>query len=144
VNLARVQLVLADGIGPDQERALAAVMLGLVVFAAAFLLVERQRSRRRREARKDGPADKAGVWGPKTGASTLTPDRAPVQRYEGPTLTPNRTPDPRAVEPEPLSASAPAADDASVLATPSSPDEIGIVMPEHEPPHAPQEPPPDS
>jgi hypothetical protein len=39
-------LVLAEGITSDQLRQLAAVMLGLVVFAAVFVLVERQRVRR--------------------------------------------------------------------------------------------------
>jgi hypothetical protein len=39
-------LVLADGVSADQLRQLAAVMLGLVVFAAVFILVERQRARR--------------------------------------------------------------------------------------------------
>jgi hypothetical protein len=39
-------LVLAEGVTSDQIRQLAAVMLGLVVFAAVFVLVERQRVRR--------------------------------------------------------------------------------------------------
>ena len=155
MNVHGLELVLADGIGPEQERALALVMLGLVVFAVVFLLVERQRRRRRRESRKDGPAARVSVWGPKTGASsrdgapaqryespTPTPDQAPAERYESAGPTSSTNPDPMGPENEPLPSSAPAADDPSVLATPSRPDEIGIVMPEHEPPHAPQEPPP--
>jgi hypothetical protein len=40
------QTVLAETISRDQLNQLAAVMLGLVVFAAIFALIERQRSRR--------------------------------------------------------------------------------------------------
>jgi hypothetical protein len=46
MSLQGLALVLAEGITADQLRQLAAVMLGLVVFAAIFVLVERQRVRR--------------------------------------------------------------------------------------------------
>src|SRR6202171_137690 len=46
MTLPGLSLVLAEGISADQLRQLAAVMLGLVVFAAVFALVERQRARR--------------------------------------------------------------------------------------------------
>src|ERR1700737_2092825 len=46
MTLSDLRLAAAEGITSDQLRQLAAVMLGLVVFAAVFILVERQRSRR--------------------------------------------------------------------------------------------------
>ena len=46
MSLQGLVLVLAEAITADQLRQLAAVMLGLVVFAAVFVLVERQRVRR--------------------------------------------------------------------------------------------------
>src|ERR1700730_4873865 len=46
MTLPGLPLVLAEGITADQLRQLAAVMLGLGVFAAVFVLVERERARR--------------------------------------------------------------------------------------------------
>jgi len=121
-----VRLVLADGVSTDQERALAAVMLGLVVFAAVFALVVRQRSSRGREPRKDAPADPTGAPG----------------LVVGPVVEPTANPDPVPVVMEPVPAPALTEDHPWVPARPASPDEIGIVIPDDQPPPAPQEPPP--
>jgi hypothetical protein len=142
-----VQLVLADGVSTDQERALAAVMLGLVVFAAVFVLVERQRSRRGREARKDPLADQTGASGPPVAPVVepgANPDPPAAKLYRPPlSTTPEGiVPDPMPVVMEPVPAPAPTEDHPLVLATPASPDEIGIVIPDDQPPPAPKEPPP--
>jgi hypothetical protein len=142
-----VRLVLADGVSTDQERALAAVMLGLVVFAAVFALVERQRRRRAREAREDPPADQAGASDPAAGPDAepaVNPDPPAAELYQPPhpTTPAGIVPDPMPVVLEPVPAPAPTEDHASVPAPPASPDEIGIVIPDDQPPPAPQEPPP--
>jgi hypothetical protein len=141
-----VQLVLADGVSTDQERALAAVMLGLVVFAAVFVLVERQRSRRGREARKDPPTDQTGASGPRVAPVVepgAHPDPPAARLYRPPLANPRGiVPDPMPVVMKPVPAPAPTEDHPSVLGTPASPDEIGIVIPDDQPPPAPQEPPP--
>src|ERR1700716_3722521 len=70
--------VLAEGLAGDQLNQLAAVMLGLVVFAAIFALIERQRSRR---GKGRGEAAAPPIDPPRASASpgyVTQPPAAPV------------------------------------------------------------------
>ena len=142
-----LRLVSADSVSPEQERALVAVMLGLVVFATIFLIVERRRNRRAKAAREmPGTAEEEEPPSPTVAPPPVEP-RAP-QLYRPPLANPEgKVPDPLpapaapAVAPEPLPAPVAEAPP-SVAGIPASPDEIGIVIPEVQPPLAPDGPPP--
>jgi hypothetical protein len=127
--LGAIQLALADVVSADQERGLAALLLGLVAFAAVFVLLERRRSRRGEEARKDAPEATADPPAPKL--------------YQPPLTNPGGiATDPMPDVKEPVPSSTPTEDHTPAMPRPASPDEIGIVMPDDEPPPAPPGPPP--
>ena len=136
-------LVPAEALTPDQLTQLAAVMLGLVVFAAVFALIERQRGRRGRvEDSEPAPVDDPKPPPPRYVAE---PPSVPITTAPPSPDVPEEQPVPfvsRGHEPEPA-APAPAAKPPAVAQT--SPADLALpefAAPDEQAESRPVEPPP--
>ena len=137
MTLPGLPLVLAEGITADQLRQLAAVMLGLVVFAAVFVLVARQRARRGGDDEATPPPFEEGPAPPAVEYPAWTPP--PPHAGTAPALSEGEIQDelpvpfvPRGHEPAP----AKAAPSAPAGAAPPAAARPEVAAPEAEPQRA--------